>query len=295
MLSLNQAARRRGQAGSPLPTVYKCLEQKTIRIYRSQLTIVFGPAGSGKSLLTGNLLAKMRRPALAFILDQDQLTAAARFAAMETGQKFLDVKGNIDGYADTLTGPLGHIQACFKAESMADINLQIDAYCQRYGEPPEVLLLDNLGNMTSGYDDEWAILKALCLELDELARELEIAVIGCHHASDSANHYEPLPRSAMLGKVSQYPRLILSVGLNPITNDYKLAAVKNSSGEADQMALKPVVMHCDPASMRITEVSDHPQVRATLPGPSVASDAASIIGQVREKREAARSGGFGGF
>jgi hypothetical protein len=308
VLSLAQAAKRRGAAGVPLPTVYRALEARTIRIYRSQLTLVIGQGGSGKSLLTANLLAKMKVPSLAILLDQDQLTASARMVATVTGDPFLRIKDHIDDYDHVLWGDLGHIQAAFKAEGMGDIRLQLDAYMQRYGEPPHVLLLDNLGNMASGFEDEWSILRGLTLDLDELAREYEMAVIGCAHTSDW-DRYDPPPRKMLLGKTSQYPRLIISVGFNPLTGEYKLAAVKNSSGEADLNAVSPLVFSCDPVTMQVMEqppLRAHPQVeaartqqppywlgKADVPLEDIAK---GIIERQRDERQAAVQGaGFGGF
>jgi hypothetical protein len=280
MLSLAQAARRRGAAGVPLPSVYEQLEQRQIRFYRSQLALVIGPASAGKSLFTSNLVVRMRRPTLALLLDQDRATAASRFVATEINEPFLDIKENLDDYSETLLGPLGHIMSEFRAEDASDIELQVDAYVQRYGEPPEVLLVDNLGNMTSGFQDEWAILKALTLELDKMAQNLEMAVIACHHTTDLIT-CEPAARDKMLGKISQYPRLILSVGFNSWNNDYKIAAVKNSSGPTDLNATNPVVLTADPARMQVTEKHAlHPQVQQARLSP-VAQAVTGYRGDVR--------------
>lgn len=238
---------------------YKSLEDETIRIYRSQLTLVMGQGGSGKSILTQNLVARMGVPALAVLLDQDQLTAASRLVATVTGHHFLSVKDKIDSYGEVMWDQLGHVQTCFHAESITDIELQLEAYIQRFGEPPAVLLIDNLTNMASGYEDEWAILRGLTLQLDELARRFEMAVICCTHTKDWGR-YDPPPREMLLGKVSQFPRLILSVGFNPLTSEYKLAAVKNSSGKADLNAVQPLTFYCNPATMQLVERNPHPQV-----------------------------------
>lgn len=254
MLSLSMAARTRGQTGSHLSTseFYPSLEAAGIRFWRSQLCLVVGPGSAGKSLLISNLVAKWGRSCLAFLLDQDQATAAARFASTELDMPFLEVKSDLDTYAGDVLKRMGYIQADFKAESLEDIQLQLDAYVERYGEPPEVLVVDNLGNMTSGYDDEWSTLKALTLELDVMARAYEMLVICAHHTRDEPST-EPLPRSAILGKISQYPRLILSVAYNPYDSVYKVAAVKNSSGATDAMAANPLAFDANPANMQVTE------------------------------------------
>lgn len=254
MLSLGMAARNRGSSGEQLPTpFYPSLERAGIRFWRSQLCLVVGPGSAGKSLLISNLVAKWGRSCMAFLLDQDSATAAARFAAAELDEPFLELKRDLDEpRIGECLSRMGYIQADFRAECLEDIQLQLRAYIERYGVPPEVIVIDNLGNMTSGYDDEWSTLKALTLELDVMAREYESLVICAHHTSDQPTT-EPLPRSAILGKLHHYPRLILSVAFNPYDMVYKVAAVKNSSGPTDAMAAKPVAFDCNPGNMQVTE------------------------------------------
>lgn len=254
MQSLGMAARNRGQTGSQLPTpFYPSLEKAGIRFWRSQLWLVVGPGSAGKSLLISNLVAKWGRPTLAFLLDQDQATAAARFAATEMDAPFLDIKKNLDDpYTAQVLAAMGFIQTDYRAENLDDIELQLNAYIERYGEPPEIIVVDNLGNMASSLENEWAVLKALTLELDVMARKYEMLIICAHHTSDQPTT-EPLPRSAVLGKISQYPRGILSIAFNSYTGEYKLAAVKNSSGPTDAMASNPLTFDANPANMQVSE------------------------------------------
>jgi hypothetical protein len=248
------AAKNRGSTGQQLPTpFYPSLEQAGVRFWRSQLCLVVGPGSAGKSLLISNLVARWERPALTFLLDQDQATAAARFAATLLDESFLELKQDLgSSQAEAALESLAFVQTDFKAESLDDIQLQLDAYIERYGIPPEVVVVDNIGNMTSGYDDEWSTLKALTLELDMMARKYEMLVICAHHTRDEPTT-EPLPRSAILGKISQYPRLILSVAYNPYSLEYKIAAVKNSSGPTDPTAASPLVFEANPGNMQVTE------------------------------------------
>lgn len=254
MQSLGMAARNRGSTGQQLPTpFYPSLESAGIRFWRSQLTLVVGPGGSGKSVFIANLIVKWGRPTLGFLLDQDAATAASRFAATQMDLPFLELKRELDDPCTVETlAALGFIQTDFKAESLEDIQLQLDAYIERYGVPPEIIVVDNLGNMTSGYDDEWKTLKALTLELDIMARKYEMLVICAHHTTDQPST-EPLPRSAILGKIAQYPRLIISVANNPFSGEFKVAAVKNSSGPQDPAAGNPLSMDADLANMQIQE------------------------------------------
>ena len=258
MLSLAQAMESRGASGAPLPAVFKALAERQAFIRRSQVTLLVGPASAGKSLLAFNLLVRMGVPALAALIDSDSLEASSRFAAVVTGEPVWEVEQRIEDYKNVLLDQLGHIRVTFSTPEFADIKMQMAAYEQRYGDAPAALLVDNLGNMTSGYDNEWAILKALTLDLTALAGEEQCAVIACAHTTDLDN-CEPAQRSKILGKISQYPRLILSVGYNPANGAYKIAVVKNRSGKTDLNATRPITLYADPSRMLLTETPPHPQ------------------------------------
>ena len=260
MLSVAQAMTRRGSAGVPLPDVYPSLKARGARICRSQLTLVVGPASAGKSMLTFNLLARMGVPALGFLLDTDELTASARFASIVTNEPFVQIKDQIiagqgDHYREAILARMPYVQASFHAPTADQVALEMDAFEARYGVFPHAVLVDNLGNQTSQFGDEWAVLKALTLEYDQMARATQSAVIACHHTTDLES-CEPAQRTKILGRISQYARLILSVGFNPETGEYKVAIVKNSSGRTDAAALHPVCLYGDPARMLLREYAD---------------------------------------
>lgn len=255
MQSLGMAARNRGSSGEHLSTqsFYPSLEAAGIRFWRSQLVLVVGPGSAGKSVLISNLVVNWGRPTLAFLLDQDSATAAARFAATKIDENFLELKNDLDApRVGEVLSELGFIQTDFRAEDLDDIELQLEAYIERYGEPPHVIVVDNLGNMTSSLADQWDVLKALTLELDKLARKYEILILAAAHTTDAPST-EPMPRKAVLGQLHQYPRLMLSVAFNAFDGTYKLAAVKNSSGKTDAMAMEPLAFSADMANMQIRE------------------------------------------
>jgi hypothetical protein len=226
MLSLAQALDKRGGAGLPLPVVYTKLHQFGCDVCRSQLTLIVGPATSGKSTFAFNLIAKWNVPALLFLLDTNELTASCRFLSIMTGKPYLDIKAEIEQgkgemYEEVLAAQLPNLRVVFEAYDPQDIEREVQAYEQRYGLPPEVILIDNLGNQASAFENEWAMLKSLTLELDRLARKTQAAILACAHTTDLIST-EPLRRTAILGKISQYPRVILSIGFNVYTSQFKV-------------------------------------------------------------------------
>lgn len=241
--------------------MYTGLHNRDADINRGQLTLIVGPASAGKSLFAMNYIMRAQAPTLAFFLDSDRLTVASRFGAILTGEYFSKVKANIDGYMNVLQ-QVENVQAVFTGENLDDIRLQVEAYEARYGAYPSMILIDNLGNMTSSLGDEYAVLKAYALELNNLALEWQCAIVATHHTSD-LNTCEPAQRTSILGKISQYPRLIFSIGFNPQTAEYKVAVVKNSQGPSDPQAVTPVIMWADTARMQLTETN--PNIPAWTP------------------------------
>lgn len=258
-----QAAARRGSTGIPLPTVFHSLHARGADICRGGLTLIVGPPSAGKSLLANAIVAMAKVPTLAFLLDGNELMASARYAAILTGDDFKVAKqGIMDGeakYLDALAS-MPDMQAVFYAPGIDDVQLQLDAYEQRYGLPPDVLLLDNLGNQSSAFDNEWAVLKAMTLELDLMARREQCAVIATHHTTD-LDSCEPAARSKILGKITQYPRLVLSCGFNPETGQMKVGIVKNSEGRTDKEAKDPVILYAEPSRMQVREYPPPPPVQ----------------------------------
>lgn len=257
MLSIAQSMARRGAAGVPLPIVYPSLAQAGVNICRSQVTLIVGPPEAGKSTLALNLLAKMGVPSLAFLLDTNELTASARFGAILTGDTFAHVKvkiidGQGDMYWQKFRTDIPYLQASYSAPGADEVELEVEAFTARYGLPPDCILIDNLGNQSSAFADEWAVLKALTLQYDDLAQRMQAAVIATAHTTD-LDSCEPAQRTKILGKISQYPRVILSVGFNPASKDYKVAVVKNTEGPSDRNAMRPVMLRMDPARSLITE------------------------------------------
>lgn len=265
MLSVTQALAMRGAAGTPLPAAYPALHDAGIDICRSQLTLIVGKPGGGKSFLALNLLARMGVPTLAFLLDTQELTAAARLGAIATGQQFSVIKDALAAdskeYDQVFREDLGHLRLCFRAEGPEAVTREVQAFEQRFGLPPDCILIDNIGNQASMLENEWAASKALTLEYDGLAKEAGAAIICTAHTKDIGSDL-PAGATAVLGNILQYARLVLSVGFSSPSYSMGIAAVKNTEGPSDPRAEKPIVLHADAGRMQLTEY----QMPVTRPG-----------------------------
>jgi predicted ATP-dependent serine protease len=129
---------------------------------------------------------------------------------------------------------MSNIQWVFDSSpSLDDIELEIKAYVELYGVAPELIVIDNLMNIAAETDNEWAGLRAIMMELHDMARKTEACVLVLHHVSEQSEYGSttmPPARRAIHGKVSQLPALILTLGYDPSGGLLRVAAVKNRFG-----------------------------------------------------------------
>jgi hypothetical protein len=88
-------------------------------------------------------------------------------------------------------------------------------------------------NVAAETDNEWAGLRAIMMELHDMARKTEACVLVLHHVSEQSEYGSPTKppaRRAIHGKVSQLPALILTLGYDPLNAELNIAAVKNRFG-----------------------------------------------------------------
>jgi predicted ATP-dependent serine protease len=191
----------------------------------------------GKSMFALVYAVKAKVPTLFFSADTDTTTVMMRAAAHASGHNQVNVEQRLSSdshYYDDYFDKLKHIKWVFDSSpSLDDIELEVKAYVELYGQSPELIIIDNLMNVAAETDNEWAGLRAIMMELHDMARKTEACVLVLHHVSEQSEYgspTEPPARRAIHGKVSQLPALILTLGYNPNTAELKIAAVKNRFG-----------------------------------------------------------------
>ena len=237
MLNLNRAWRGSNTNATPLPDVWIALANKQIKFRRGQVCMVAAAPNAGKSMFALIYAVKAKVPTLFFSADTDTATVMMRAASHLSGHEQLLVESNLLSnrhYYDKHLDNLENIQFVFDSSpSLDDIELEIKAYVELYGIPPELIVVDNLMNVVSESDNEWAGLRAIMVEFHDMARKTEACVLVLHHVSEQSEYgktTEPPARRAIHGKVSQLPALIITLGFDPHNSILKVAAVKNRFG-----------------------------------------------------------------
>ena len=237
MLTLQRAWGTVLTKATPLPDVWKGLADKQIKFRRGQVCMVAAAPNAGKSMFALIYSIKADVPTLFFSADTDTTTVMMRAAAYSSGHNQTAVEQNLSmdsHYYDKHFDKLKHIKWVFDSSpSLDDIELEIKAYVELYGQAPELIVIDNLMNVAAETDNEWAGLRAIMMELHDMARKTEACVLVLHHVSEQSEYGSPTKppaRRAIHGKVSQLPALILTLGYDPFNGELNIAAVKNRFG-----------------------------------------------------------------
>ena len=237
MLNLNRAWRGSNTNATPLPDVWVALANKQIKFRRGQVCMVAAAPNAGKSMFALIYAIKAKVPTLFFSADTDTATVMMRAASHLSGHEQLLVESNLLSnrhYYDKYLSEMESIQFVFDSSpSLDDIELEIKAYVELFGIPPELIVIDNLMNVVAESDNEWAGLRAIMVDFHDMARKTEACVMVLHHVSEQSEYGKttfPPARRAIHGKVSQLPALILTLGFDPLDATLKVAPVKNRFG-----------------------------------------------------------------
>jgi replicative DNA helicase len=222
---------------TPLPDVWTGLAAKQIKFRRGQVCMVAAAPNAGKSMFALIYAIKAKVPTLFFSADTDITTVMMRAASHTSGHSQITVESNLAGNSKHYNHhfqKIDHIKWVFDSSpSIDDLELEIRAYVELYGIAPELIIIDNLMNVAAETDNEWSGLRAIMMELHDMARKTEACVMVLHHVSEQSEYgspSKPPARRAIHGKVSQLPALILTLGYDPNQATLAVAAVKNRFG-----------------------------------------------------------------
>lgn len=270
MKRLSQRRKRGTGAGVPLPDVFQGLKARDIRLRRGQLTLVVAQPNGGKSLFALAAAIKMHVPTLFISADTDEATMRLRAAAhlmqepannieemMQTTASVLidEAMEQLDEYMFFSYDP---------APSLEDIYTECLAVEEVLGAWPELLIVDNLLNVTGGSDGEWQEMRQNMQLFHSMARKLDCCLMVLHHVSESDSRpFYPAPRKSVQGKVNQLPEQILSLAMDPKEGVFRVAAVKNRHGAHDPTGEDYVSLAVDASRMSLYESQAEMQMART--------------------------------
>lgn len=247
MRTLSSIARRPQETGSFHPPVFLPLENAGIRLREGTVTFIAGVAGAMKTGLALYWVGRLARPTLYFSADSEPFEMVERAAAMMTGDNMSQVRANPEAYAAALDSL--PIRMVFEdSPTYEDVVLEVCAYAEVYGMFPEVIVIDNLMNLTGENENEWGAHRDHAKVIHKITRITKATVIVLAHMGEDKVDpaAAPQPRTKLQGKVSQLPKVILSLAFDG--QRLKIAAVKNRFGPADASGHNYVELWASPAT-----------------------------------------------
>ena len=236
-----------------LPMPLLGLERAGARLRRSEVSMIAGQPGAGKSALALHLAVAIGAPALYIAADTDRSTMRLRAGAMLTGRSQHEVEAA--GLEDDALSAAGHVLFAFDpSPDVASVRLEADACDEVFGEYPHLIVVDNLTDCVEGGDNEWSALRQAVKGLKVLARDTGAAVLALHHVQETSHFTRAPSRSSIQGKISQLPALILTVDSPPDTGVLTVGVVKNRHGPAAANGSLAVSLGFDPARMQISDL-----------------------------------------
>lgn len=250
MKSLARTLRSEQDDGHFLPTVFRPLEDHKIRVRSGTANFIAGPPGAFKTGFVLYWVLRLNLPTLFFSADGEPFEMFERAAAAMSGDTMDTVRRQPDSYVDILS-EASNVRFVYEdSPTYDDIELEVAAYWEVYGDPPKVLVIDNLMNVVGENENEWSSMRDTARVIHRLTRTTKAAVFVLHHMADDRNDpTTPAPRAKLQGKVGQLPKVILSLALDG--NQLKVAPVKNRWGPGDATGSTFAVLHADPSRNRL--------------------------------------------
>jgi hypothetical protein len=249
------------RAATPLPDPLPGLAKSRYGVHFNpgQLCMFAGAPGAGKTTFALIAAIRMGVSCLYFSADSDEATMAARAASTVRAHTYAGVRETQtlgmfnEEYGEALNALPIRFVFDPSEPSLEDISNGIEAYTEVWGAPPRLIVVDNLMNLDCDDSNEWAGMRTAMKHLHWLARKTKACLWVLHHTSEQNEawiSYAP-PRSAIQGKLTQLPELILTFAYND--DGFWVAVVKYRHGPQDPKAEKPVRMIMDFARNRLQD------------------------------------------
>lgn len=264
MKSLLKAVLKEDHAGEPIPLPFKSWADAGIGFWRGDLAMLAGPPGIGKSTVALTIGARNGLPTLYFSADSSEATQSVRIVSMMSGVPVKSVKAQVDemgkraffsqDWVVDAMSRASHIKWNYKSQpTLNDLDEEIAAFTLVWGEPPALIVIDNATDVAFESGDEFSSLRELMRQLKVTARDHNCAVIVLHHTSEGFNSDPCPPLSALHGKISQVPSVVVTFG-QPTEGYLAACPVKNRNGYMDRHGRNATYLQYQPDLMLLKDV-----------------------------------------
>jgi replicative DNA helicase len=160
-----------------------------------------------------------------------------RACSILSGQKLSLIEGqlNEEAWEQHYAGQLqkaDHVDWSYQNDIDPEyIALRIKAHAELRGEYPQLIVVDNLGNAVVDQDNEASELRAICRELQGIARTCKAHVMALHHVKGAKeNGDKPITLGDLLYNIGKIPEMVL--GLHRENGALAVTVPKNRGGKA---------------------------------------------------------------
>lgn len=255
-----------GEAGEPIPTVFKSLAAWDFHFRRGQLTLIAAGPGVGKSVISQTLAMKAGIPALYFSADSDAFTMYKRGAAIVTGHRAKDIERDYENgkgeFYDAHLNRLQHVRFDFtSAPGVDDLEDCIAAFALAYGEYPHLIVVDNLINVDPEDlgEGQRSSVAAVMAYLKTVAHHTNACIVMLHHLTGEYDDGDKAaPMSALIDKVSKLPEQILTLhraATDALGTPHAMGVspVKNRDGKSDASGNSVIYLEYAPEYARLED------------------------------------------
>lgn len=255
MRTLTKAVGKPDLGGESLPVVFKTLDDFGVSIRRSELSMIAGVPGAGKSTIALAIALRSCVPTLYICADTNAHTMAMRLFSMITGQSQRDAEHMLSVQPQLAKESLSMAQHIFwsfdSAPTLEDMYDEVRAFTEVWGDAPSLIVVDNLMDVTLDGGEEFSSMRSIMKELKFMSRDTNASILVLHHTSEAFTGDPCPPLRAVQGKVNQLPALILTVGQQ--MGMLGVASVKNRYGRADSSGGSPMFLEFNPEYMYIAD------------------------------------------
>lgn len=220
-MPLLSATRKAAVLAPPLPVRNAVFQQGGIAFRRRQFSLVVAAPGVGKTLVATNMAIRTPVSTLYFSADSDEWTVKQRACSILCGTPLSQVEQQLSGddegyweqyYTDWLR-TADHIDWCFQSDIEPEFIVnRLFAYAELRGDFPELIIVDNLGDMVEDQDNEGSELRSACRELKRIARTTGAHVMGLHHVvGPKENGDKPIYLGDLIQKIGKVGEVVLGL------------------------------------------------------------------------------------